>query len=285
MPLGVIYMKKYAEETPLTTPIQVNQYKGLSPREFLKGFMDIHVHTSPDIRSRILNDYEASLEAKEVGMQAIVLKSHTEPTAGRAQLAQKLTGFQVFGGVTLNLSMGGLNSEAVKNMALMGGKVVWLPTINNNEIELDLDKLEEILQIVKEYGLVLATGHLNPDQIFQVLDQANSVNIKGLIINHPLSSVVGASLDEQKEMSRHAYLEHCWVTTMPQHDGLNPARIYDAIMEVGAKRCVIATDFGQIHNPTPVVGMKMMVENLLQQGISWRDIDIMCRKNPEKIFF
>jgi hypothetical protein len=277
-------MKKYAEETPLNSLVE-NQHNGHTPRELLKGLMDIHVHTGPDIRYRRLNDYEAALEAKEVGMQAIVLKSHIEPTAGRAQIAHRLTGFQVFGGVSLNLSVGGLNPEAVKTMAMMGGRVVWLPTINHTEIELIDDKLEEILQIVTEYGLVLATGHLSPDQIFQVLDQASSMNIKRLIVNHPLSRVVGASLDEQKDMSRHAYLEHCWVAITPQHDGLDPARIYEAIMEVGAKRCILASDFGQIHNPTPVIGMGMMMENLMDQGVSRKDIDTMCRENPEKLLF
>jgi len=277
-------MKKYAEETPHNSVVET-PHNGHAPKELLKGFMDIHVHTGPDIRSRLLNDYEATLDAKEVGMKAVVLKSHTEPTAGRAQIAHRLTDFQVFGGVTLNLSVGGLNPEAVKSMAMMGGRVVWLPTINHTEIELKHDKLEEILQIVVEYGLVLATGHLSPDQIFQILDQARSMNIKRLIVNHPLTRVVGASLDEQKDMSRHAYLEHCWVATMPQHDGLDPVRIYEAIMEVGAKRCVLATDFGQIHNPTPVVGMMMMVEKLLDQGIPWKNIDIMCRENPEKLLF
>jgi hypothetical protein len=276
-------MEKHAEETPLS---QVeNQPNGHAPRELLKGFMDIHIHTGPDIRSRLLNDYEATLDAKEVGMRAIVLKSHTEPTAGRAQIAHRLTDFQVFGGVTLNLSVGGLNPEAVKTMAIMGGRVVWLPTINHTEIELTIDKLEEILLLVDEYGLVLATGHLSPDQIFQVLDQARSMNIKRLIVNHPLTRVVGASVDEQKDMSRHAYLEHCWVATTPQHDGLDPAHIYEAIMEVGAKRCILATDFGQIHNPTPVVGMRMMVEKLMDQGISRKNIEIMCRENPENLLF
>jgi hypothetical protein len=266
------------------TPIQ-DEFKSTFSRDLLKGFIDTHVHTGPDVIPRVLNDYEATLDAKEVGMQAIVLKSHTESTAGRAHIAHRLTGFQVFGGVTLNLSVGGLNPEAVKNMALMGGKVVWLPTINVNEIELDLASLDEILQIVIDYGLVLATGHLNPEQIFQVLDQASSMNIKRVMVTHPLTRVIGASLDEQKDMSRYAYLEHCWVATMSQHDGLNPAQIYDAIMKVGAKKCVLASDFGQINNPTPVRGMMMMVNNLLEQGISRGNLDTMCRKNPKKIFF
>lgn len=68
--------------------------------------------------------------------------------------------------------------------------------------------------------MVLATGHLSPQEIFQVLDLCRSLKVEKVLINHPLTRVVGASLDEQKEMARHAYLEHCWVATMPRHDNL-----------------------------------------------------------------
>lgn len=255
-----------------------------SPKDVLTGFIDTHIHTNPDFKARLLDDYEAALEAKEKGMKAIVLKSHVEPTAGRAYITHKLTGFQVFGGVTLNLSVGGLNPEAVRSSALMGGKVVWLPTIHE-KVEMNEESLEEIIKLVREYNLVLSTGHLKPPEIFQVIDMCRDHKVSKILINHPLTSVVGASIDEQKEMARHAYLEHCWVATMPQHDNLNARVMAEAIKEVGAQNCILATDFGQKHNPQPVVGMKMMIENMTNNGISWEEIQIMCGDNPEKLLF
>ena len=50
--------------------------------------------------------------------------------------------------------------------------------------------------------MVLATGHLNPKTIFQVIDDARSCGVKKIVINHPLTSVVGASIEEQKDMSK-----------------------------------------------------------------------------------
>lgn len=251
--------------------------------EILTDFMDTHIHTSPDVKPRLLNDYEAALEAQEKGMAGIVLKSHVESTAGRAYLAQWVTGLPVFGGVTLNLTVGGLNPEAVRSMASMGGKIVWLPTIHHEEVELEPDALDEILHLVKEKNLVLATGHLNPQGIFQVLDQCRSLGVEKIMVNHPLTRVVGASLDEQKEMSQYAYLEHCWVATMPRHDKLYPEIMVEFIKEVGAKHCILATDFGQDHNPRPVVGMQMMMASMIKQGISWEDVTLMCQDNPKKL--
>ncbi|MCE7697972.1 MAG: DUF6282 family protein [Methanobacterium paludis] len=133
--------------------------------------------------------------------------------------------------------------------------------------------------------MVLATGHLKADDIFFVMDTARSIGVDRLLVNHPLTCVVGASLDEQKEMSRYAYLEHCFVACMPGHDELDPTVIADAIKEVGPSRCIMATDFGQAHNPTPAQGMRMFVNSMLDHGISMKDVRTMCIENPSKLLF
>jgi predicted metal-dependent TIM-barrel fold hydrolase len=256
-----------------------------SKNSILNGFIDTHIHTKPDIKPRLLDDYEAALAAKKHGMKAIVIKSHVESTVSRAYLTQKLTGLPTFGGITLNCTTGGLNPEIVSTTSLMGGKFVWLPTIHHNDIQLEPEPLEEILNIIAENKMVLGTGHLHPCKIFQVLDECHSKGIKKIVINHPLTKVVGASVDQQKEMARHAYLEHCWVATMPQHGHLNPKIIANVIKEVGASNCILATDLGQIHNPPPVQGLETMIETLISHGISWREIQIMCQENSKKLLF
>ncbi len=258
---------------------------GVELKVDITGFIDTHLHTSPDPRPRIVSDVEAGEQARRAGMEAIVIKSHLEPTSGRAQMASKLTDFKIIGGVTLNLSVGGLNAQAVEASALYGGRMVWLPTIHHQEVKLEEEKLVEVLQMVRDYDLVLGTGHLPPHDIFRVLDLARSLRVHRLVVNHPLTRVVGASLDEQKEMARQAYLEHCYVASMPLHDGLESERIAEAIQEVGPDRCLMATDFGQSHNPTPVVGLQMYVREMLRQGISEEDIERMCRDNPASLLF
>ncbi len=257
--------------------------------DLLKGFIDTHIHTAPDVKPRLLNDVEAAISASIEGMHAIIIKSHLEPTSGRARIAEAVTGFKVFGGVCLNESVGGLNGGAVKTAASLGGKFVWLPTVSYSSMKLDvggnIENLEEIINLTAEHNMVLATGHLKACDIFSVIDMARSIGLNRLVVNHPLTGVVGASVDEQKEMSRHAYMEHCFVACMPGHDELDPAVIADAIREVGPSRCIMATDFGQAHNPTPVQGMKMFVSAMLDHGISIKEIRTMCIENPSKLLF
>lgn len=254
-------------------------------KNLIGGFIDTHLHTSPDIKPRILNDFEAAQDAKNGNMEAIVIKSHVESTAGRAKLVENITGFKVIGGICLNLSVGGLNPDAVKVTVGLGGKIVWFPTISAPQISITYEDAEDILNLIAENDLVLATGHLKPEEIFKLLDYAKSAGIKKIIINHPLTGVVGANIDEQKEMAKNAYLEHCFVACMEKHDNLDPEIIADAIKEVGAKKCIMATDFGQVHNPRPVDGMKMFINSMLGYGINEVDINKMCVVNPSKIFF
>ena len=176
----------------------------MNPNYPLRGFFDTHVHTAPDVKNRIQTDIEVALSAKEAGMGGVVIKSHIEPTSGRSVIASKLSGFAVYGGVTLNNSVGGLNPFAVKASADLGGRFVWFPTVSYPHISIDWDKVEDILNIIAENNMVLATGHLNPTDIFTLIDMAHSTGIWRVLVNHPQTKVVNASIEEQIEMSRHA---------------------------------------------------------------------------------
>ena len=251
----------------------------------LLGFIDTHLHTSPDVKPRILNDAQAAYEAYQEKMRCIILKSHVESTAGRARLTQMITGLNVIGGVTLNQSVGGLNPAAVEASALMGGKMVWFPTISHGEIDLNLELIEDILHIITENDLVLATGHLNPSEILNLIDMAHSLGVRRILVNHPFTQIVGASIDEQKEMTRHAYLEHCYVACMEKHDNISPEVISEGIKEIGSDNCIMATDFGQLHNPHPVEGLKLFISKMMELQISRDNIQVMCRENPYKLIF
>ena len=72
--------------------------------------------------------------AKLRGMRGIVLKNHYEPTASLGYLARKaVPGIEIFGGVTLNLPVGGINPHAVDHMARVSGgagRFVWMGSLD-----------------------------------------------------------------------------------------------------------------------------------------------------------
>src|SRR5689334_21532300 len=106
---------------------------GQSHRE-LAGAIDIHVHSLPDDRPRSIDALDVVKLARERGMRGLVLKNHYESTAGLAFLVRKLVPeMQVFGGIDLNLTVGGINPAAVEHMTRVTGgygRFVWMPTFD-----------------------------------------------------------------------------------------------------------------------------------------------------------
>src|SRR5205807_6405926 len=88
----------------------------------LNGVIDIHVHADPDSVARSIDAFDLARLAKDRGMRALVLKNHYEPTASLAWSVRKFVpGIEVFGGIDLNRSVGGVNPAAIERMVLMKG--------------------------------------------------------------------------------------------------------------------------------------------------------------------
>src|SRR4051812_33732983 len=86
--------------------------------ESLAGAIDFHCHSAPDTVARSINSFEVVRQARAAGLRGVVIKNHFVSTAAIAQLAmQEVGGVEVFGGIVLNRSNGGLNAEAVRKMA------------------------------------------------------------------------------------------------------------------------------------------------------------------------
>lgn len=95
----------------------------------LCGAFDLHIHAAPDCFDRIGNDIEIAQQAKAAGMRAIAIKSVYESTVSRAwHTMQSVEGLTVYGGVTMDHHVGGVNPAAVDPCLKMGGKIVWMPT-------------------------------------------------------------------------------------------------------------------------------------------------------------
>jgi len=270
-------------------------------RRILRGAIDFHLHTSPDpYAQRSVDALTAAHQAKELGMRALVLKSHDYPTAPVAQPVEAMVeGIKVIGSLTLNYGVGGLNPQAVEASARMGAKVIWMPTFYSvpdrkrknlkggifilNEEGKILAQVREILALIKEYDLVVCTGHISKEEVFALTEEALAIGLKKLVITHPLTEIVGEplSLAIQKELvDRGAFIEHCFCSTMPLYGHLDPRKIVEAIRYVGVERCILSTDLGQVNNPTPADGMRMMVATMLSCGLSEQELEILVKKNP-----
>src|SRR5581483_6046071 len=131
-----------------------------APAQTLAGAIDMHAHSDPDGTPRSIDAIDLAKLAKSRGMRALVLKNHYEPTASLAYIVRKeVPGIEVFGGISLDLTVGGVNPAAVEWMTKVKGgygKVVWLPTFDS-EAQVKLTKEQ------RPFAPVVRDGKVTPE--------------------------------------------------------------------------------------------------------------------------
>jgi hypothetical protein len=100
-------------------------------KDLLQGVCELHIHAAPDISERPFSEVDLAQQARDAGYRAILFKSHHAISAGRSDIVGKVVpGIHVFGGVVLNLPVGGINPFAVEAAIGLGAKEVWMPTLH-----------------------------------------------------------------------------------------------------------------------------------------------------------
>lgn len=101
-------------------------------QSLMTGAIDLHIHASYEVPPRRQNMLEVARDAAAAGMRAVVFKSKDTSTVDSARLVSTLfDGVGVYGGVTLDASVGGINPLAVYSALEMGGKIVWMPSFDS----------------------------------------------------------------------------------------------------------------------------------------------------------
>ena len=268
----------------------------------------MHIHSAPDVRERKLDDLQIMEAAIKRGVRAVVIKSHMVPTMDRATLVNRIAGekygdvsFTMYGGITLNRCVGGLNPWAAEAACKLGAKVIWLPTMSaENHIQKGgkgpavkvtedgkiVEALKDIFQVAKDFNVVLATGHISDKECFIVAEAARAFGVRKLVITHPEFWVVGMSLENQIKIV-HDYdvlLER--VYAQPIGGGKykkNLADNVEAVKTIGAAHLVVSTDGGQMQNPPWFETITEYVDTLYEAGLSAGDIRQMTHTNPARL--
>jgi hypothetical protein len=265
----------------------------------LSGVIDTHVHSSPDVVERKMDDLEVARAASRRGMRAVVLKSHHTLTADRASLVeQSVPDLRVFGGIVLNHPVGGLNPFAVETALRMGAAVVWMPTFSalaqRSPLGPPISILEdgrvtavvcEILRLIAEFEAVLATGHLSPQEIDKLVPAARIAGVRKIVVTHPEHApVLMAPLAQEELRDRYDVLfERCLITTTIGGGNMQLRVLAERIRRVGVDSTVLATDFGQPENFGPSDGMAAYIAGLQTLGFRRPEIHRMSRENPAQL--
>src|SRR4051812_712924 len=276
------------------------------------GVIDMHVHSHPDVFGRNLDDIDVAQLAKARGMRGILLKNHISETASRAALVMKVVpGIEVFGGIVLNKAVGGINPDAVEWMHRVyggRGKVVWLPTFESDKHVKTFGskdakglvvapngkvtpEMEAVLKIIARENLLLATGHVHPEEVVAVVKRGRELGVKNMIVTHGLTNVPGLSMAQAKEVvANGGVIEICYLQFLAGPNApmaflthwtqVGAKQVAQAVKEFGAASLVISSDLGQAGNMTHPDGLENAIAAMKREGISDADIDLMMRRTP-----
>jgi hypothetical protein len=289
--------------------------------EALQGAYDLQVHVAPDVIERRIDDIDLAKEFLAQGLKGFVLKSHYFPTAERAKVVTKaVPGIHAFGAITLNHSVGGLNPVAVELAGRSGNKIVWMPTVDAaNEtagrpdgaksklpfwakIQLELAATginpppmtvvdeagntsaaaRTVLELIKKYDMILATGHLGRKEIFALVKTAKEIGLHKVVVTHAEFPSQNLSAQEQFELAEMgAIIEHCFTT---MHTGKSSWEgMFEATRKTGIQRTILSTDLGQTINPPVAEGYAMFAQKMLDAGFSVSDIRHMAATLPASL--
>ena len=277
----------------------------------LQGVIDMHVHSNPDLRTRAYDDFGLMEAGIRVGARAIVIKTHQGTTMDRAYLCnrhnQVVHGgdnhFTMFGSITLNRVVGGINPVAVETALKLGAKVVWLPTQSAKghmekmgqdlskcvEVTRDgkvLPEVKSVLQLVKDHDAVLGTGHISPEECFLVVEEAKKMGIDKVVVTHPEWWIVGMSVEDQLRLVKDydVYLERCYAQNMGggKYKSNLPDNV-EIIKTCGYKNVMISTDGGQVENPHWELALGEYLDYLADHGIPEDQIYYMTHTIQERL--
>jgi len=270
----------------------------------LRGAIDIHVHTEPDSRPRSVDAIEAVQQAKANGMRAVVLKNHYEYTSGLAYIAGKQApGVEVFGGVDLNLTVGGMNPAAVEYMAATTGgrgKLVWMSTFDaENQVRFSkenrpfvsvskngelLPATKAVIAAIAKHGLVLATGHISAEEGLMLIREAKRQGVQRIVVTHAMNDPIRMSVPQMQEAAKLGALVEFVGGNIGDADGkARMDRFADAIKKIGPEFCILSSDLGQKGNPLPTDGFAAFLGAMKARGLTDQDIDRMARRNPAQL--
>jgi hypothetical protein len=272
----------------------------------LAGTIDIHTHSEPDSTRRIIDVIDLAKLARSRGMRGIVLKDHYQTTASLAYIVRKeVPGVEVFGGITMDRTNGGVNPSAVENMAKVTGgfgRIVWMPTFDseaaarsstsnqnrpfvsvsrNGEL---LPEVKEVISIIAKNGLVLATGHSSAEEDLMLVREGRRQGAQHMVITHAVSSPTRMSVPQMQQAAETgAFVEFCYLGLIGQRPQFTAKDYANAIRAIGPNGVILSTDLGQPGNPVQPDGLAAFIMAMRAEGFTQKELDQMTKDNPARL--
>lgn len=291
--------------------------------DLLHGAVDNHVHACPHLNARSVDVFQAVRDAAGLGMRAIGLMDNFANSAGYAALAMRELGHlgvEVFGGIILEPSAGGVSAEMVRT-ALgygygpgTGARFVSLPTHHTRNIARQEgrspayiagcfhvpdtgglpDPLLRIIDLVVEADAVLNTGHISGPETIRLVEAAAQRGCQRMLVPSNYFTE-----EEVREVVSHGamaelsffFLSHATQVGLThvdeeahQVEPVTVPRMARTIRAAGVDSTVLSSDCGVFVLPPPAEGLREFLLLLESAGFNREELRRMSSHNPGGLF-
>jgi hypothetical protein len=180
------------------------------------------------------------------------------------------------------------------------GRIVWMPT-HDSEHEVAFYKearakavasrngklipeVFEVLDLIKERNLTLATGHLTPEEVSMVMAEAKQRGITRIIVTHPMlgPQFTDMSLPQMQEAVKLGGAIEITAGTITR-DGPGKARAIEVIKALGTPNVIMSSDSGLVGTPNHPDALAMAAKSLRAAGFNEQDLNRMFKQTPARL--
>ncbi len=303
---GVAVLAASAILSLFSKPLNGQSSREADGARLLRGAIDMHFHMDAPVQdgSHAQATIATVRVAKARGMRGLVIKNHWESTATLAyHLRLEIPDFNLFGGIVMNLTNGGMNQAAVEYMAtqIQGepGKVVWMPAYDS-EIESRTSKVpnkpfvavsrngallpetKAVISVVAKHNLILASGHIAPEEAMLAFSEGRKQGVKHMIATHAMDLAGKMNMEQMQEAVKLGAIIEVDFRNVLEEGG----RRADAIRKLGPEHCIISEFWTKNDDPREYGGLDgagAFAEAMRARGFTDHELDLMFKQNPAQL--
>ena len=221
-----------------------------------------------------------------------------------------------YSSMTLNAPVGGINPAAVDFAISYGTKCIWFPTYSSQWMELmfgwgtyehcDPDnwfsavrmrkpangkgisifnaegrlipEVYEIIDMTKQAGVCLATGHMSPKDSYALCKAGAEMGHRKMILTHPDNGITFMDKGMIRSLAdMGVYIEKTFYSHVNDY---NPERAFGHVREMGPEHFFLVSDTGQPEMLRPVDALKVIADDYLNHGFTEEEVRRMIQDVP-----
>ena len=138
-----------------------------------------------------------------------------------------------------------------------------------------------MMDIIKERGGCLATGHISPEESIILCKEGRARGVP-MILTHPEFQRTKISGEIQKELAEQGvFIEKNWLNLVT--GSVTAEEMAANIRSAGVEHVYLATDRGQQTGPSPVEEYRNFIMAMLEQGFTEKELFVMTHQVPAQI--